>query len=297
MLIGEMYGKPADPRDVAAGTYLRDTLFGIEVELENCLPLEGGARARYWTIKADGSLRSTMNGRMSMELVFAVPLGGKDAENAIDELDYLMGKLDPYSSDRCGTHVHVDVRDLEERQYYLFVAAAMLVEPVLVHLFSPERSENCFCLPRYKLVEDNKYRGINVDATENYGSVEFRIFRRIEKDNVGYLKKLMTTLQRLRLIAPYIDESDLTPDNIPKLLGIREEDIPQAAKTHIHSAHYCALSYLMGHRRLREPRNNARARGGRVPEPVVFIDRLDFNAMQEQIRDMNVHRNQQGDRQ
>lgn len=240
MLIGERVGMYPDPRKIAAGKAVPERLFGVEVELENCKK-HPGPPAKYWEYKEDHSLRSHTG--HSMELVFSVPLGGADAEAAIHELVGILQYLSPENSERCGTHIHVDVRDLTVEHYNKFLAAAYLVEPILLYLYAPGRDNNAFCLPQYKGVEPSKYRGVNRTATEVYGSVEFRMFS--GTDDAIKLIGLMCTLGRLCEKSATLSPEAASTETAAALLGISVADIPKEALLYMPSA-ICASVLLMG---------------------------------------------------
>jgi hypothetical protein len=135
-----------------------EVLVGIEVEIENLnpvvpsnSPLNGSSTASYidvlfrnvWNKTVDSSLRD--NG---YEYVSRVGLKAKDAPAALHllrtylETYYSKAKL----SYRCGTHVHIDVRDLTVEQFVNLCCLYMLFED-LFYKVSGERWKNIFCVP------------------------------------------------------------------------------------------------------------------------------------------------------
>lgn len=188
MTIGEMVGIEPDVRSYAPSQRLVDssTLIGVEIEVEN---VTKAPNIPMWKVKADGSLRN--NG---VEYVFSTPMMGQDILTAIDKLykGITAAGNKPDFTERCGLHVHVDVRSLSYPQYISFLYHVLLVERTLYKYCGRGRDDNVFCIPYYKadagcstwtldasmrdvLYTSSKYYGTNVNATKNYGSVEFRM--------------------------------------------------------------------------------------------------------------------------
>lgn len=248
--IGDIVNKKASPRRIPTCPQLAGNVcFGVEVELEECSIHSSEVAAKWWSVKEDNSLRSHTGS--SMELVFVEPLGGADAVAAVGELVGLLKELKPTCSDRCGTHVHVDVRGMEQQHYRMFVAAAMFVEPLLLAMFASARSENAFCLPAYKCVVPNKYRGVNLATTTTYGSVEFRMFPSTRGGEE--LIAVMRCLESLYAESESIDEDTLMDEALAlRLLGL--SSVPPNARYHLASSAIAATLWLQeGHYRERAP--------------------------------------------
>jgi hypothetical protein len=196
--VGQIVGKMPVRRLAKTTTSLVDcdTLLGVEVEAESVKGWNADldARAGYWLSKEDGSLR---NG--GMEFVFAEPLFGADAVAAVEYL-CKTAQLNKWSiSERTGLHVHVDVRSMELEQFRLMLTTYALMEPLVYNWVGDRRQENMFCLPWYHADTDidliayvlsrgekeplkakqvlkdlKKYTGLNLTATYNFGTVEYR---------------------------------------------------------------------------------------------------------------------------
>lgn len=135
----------------------KDTLVGLELELEGMdthtkfAGINSGASAEYlnglvkkvWNITKDDSLRD-----QGAEWVSKV---GLTAEHAGKALCLLKLHLDAYYSKlklnyRCGTHVHVNVRDFTVEQLINMTMLYILFED-LFYKVSGERYKNIFCVP------------------------------------------------------------------------------------------------------------------------------------------------------
>lgn len=173
---------------------------GLEIELENITrDPRKYLNPPYWEITTDGSLRQIGNDTESLELRFAQPLGGADAEHALTLLDsFFKRDKDIFCSERTGLHVHIDFRDFTLAQYRRFLYLYLLLEPLLYSFCEKSRENNIFCIPWYKtpsLIRNTlnsgelispdrntanikyalKYSGLNLRALGEKGSVEFRM--------------------------------------------------------------------------------------------------------------------------
>lgn len=180
------------------GLVLPVCAMGVEVELEgyydNVLEDFRSKLEPYWSTKNDNSLR---NG--GIEVVFPRPLFGKDVKQAIEVLERTTAKFPPVISERCSTHVHLDVRDLSTEQLIRLVLLYTMYEKAIVQYHGGVREKNIFCLPFYVAPANlsniglvlhhldrtadarellyrigSKYSALNLRALFDYGSVEFR---------------------------------------------------------------------------------------------------------------------------
>lgn len=173
-----------------------DTCVGIEIELEGLPNGHDLFEASYvWRTEGDGSLRN-----YGVELVSRGPVGGARLEQAISELTDFLEDYTPEYSERCSTHVHVDVTDLTLDQLNTFLGCAIIMEPVLFRLHGQGREFNGFCCPvftnsnlmdnyiklftqpkrNYNNLEFIKYAGISLYRLRDLGTVEFRMFNAIK---------------------------------------------------------------------------------------------------------------------
>lgn len=209
-----------------------ETLLGVEVEVENCVKLYGANEkfASYWVHKEDPSLRN--NGR---EFVFAEPLFGHDAINAIDFLCIRAKEHNWKISTLTGLHVHVDVRNMELDEFRNFMTLYALTEPLIYNWVGDSRHENMFCAPWYLSEMDlgvvssivkkqipqgsilgylknlKKYTGLNLNALYKFGTVEFRMLK-TTFDN----RRIIDWLNILLSLKKYAQTQGLTAEDICK---------------------------------------------------------------------------------
>lgn len=180
------------------GLKQQEGTFGVEIECEgkNLSPVNRG----FWRTEDDGSLRGRYPDSRC-EWVFAKPLPLAKALTAISgmareqtsqgaELDF---------SFRTSVHVHVNVQDFTEDQYFNFIYTYLLLEEPLLRFCGPTRKANRFCLSmndgeglldyvshifqngvrsvNYIHENELRYAAINLAATKKYGSLEFRAMR------------------------------------------------------------------------------------------------------------------------
>lgn len=209
------------PSDVILGT----NMVGIEVEVEDARVGIIHKKYKHWKIVHDGSLR---NG--GIEFVFAGPKGGKDAEDALDELFDVKKEDIPTINERCGIHVHVDVRDLTAKQLKSFCLLAVMFEEVFMAK-TGERSDNIFCCKFStsdiqlefisnieKMSKGNyyrsfgkvgKYASVNFLCLETFGSIEFRYHKgSFNKEEITIWVNTLLSLKEYAL------RSDIEPDNL-----------------------------------------------------------------------------------
>lgn len=168
-------------------------LFGVEIEVEgeNLLMLN----TKGWRTEDDGSLRGSFPDQKA-EYVFERPLSMTKSVTAIKDLaEHLKdSKLD--FSFRTSVHVHLNVQELTEDQFFNLVYTYFLLENSLSNLWGEERKGNRFCLrlsdcdglwetlvglfgggitalKRYRQ-EEIRYSALNLASVYKYGSLEFR---------------------------------------------------------------------------------------------------------------------------
>ena len=187
-------------------TYLKDNTFilpstfiGLEIEVEgyDCCTIE--VAQDYFNIIEDGSLR---NG--GKELVFQVPLMGKDLYQALDSLQYILNEDRCIYNDRTSVHIHLDIRDLNMEELFKLLFLYIYMEKA-IYLYTNKRGissreHNNYCVPWWKtegfkkdlydlynlmhkddtygsriiLSRFSKYSGLNINPITSFGSIEFR---------------------------------------------------------------------------------------------------------------------------
>ena len=195
---------------------------GVEIEVEQFTNRR--QRLRYWNMVSDGSLRN--NGQ---EFTFRGALGGKDAFDAISEIDTLLYQSNPDLNIRCSTHVHVDVRDMSVPQLKKMILAYAFYESFLFTQSGRHRMKSNFCMPMciaeglthvlmdYWRYDDadfvfqvtdrwDKYSAMNLIPIRSYGSVEFRIAE--GKSKSGQLLRLVNRFLALKEVAMSNEDKD-----------------------------------------------------------------------------------------
>lgn len=217
MLVGDIFGRPADRSTLASHPMVVGTnRVGVEIELEN-ITTNISRHSVYWQQIYDGSLRN--NGA---EFIFRGPFGGKDLFNAMVEIDTHLHKLNPDDSQRCSTHVHVDVRDMTVTQLKRMLLIYTVYERVLFQCSGWQRYRNNFCVAlgfaqsMMKVLSRNwnrrdqdflsqvtsqwdKYTAMNLLPISDKGSVEFRISE--AKWRKGQLLRLCNRFLSLKELA------------------------------------------------------------------------------------------------
>jgi len=165
---------------------------GIEIEVEG---MDDVSPPPKWNMTTDGSLRN--NG---LEFITRNGFSGMDLERALNNVDKFFERNPPALSERCSTHIHVDVRDMTSKQVLNFLCLGVMVEHVLFSLFGNTRTANTFCLSTdcgttnfgnivECLTDDgncpvigrswSKYAAIGLKRIRDLGTVEFRMFKTI----------------------------------------------------------------------------------------------------------------------
>lgn len=178
---------------------------GVELEMEN---YTGYKPPNTWNVVGEAMLRN------GAEFVLNEPLSGDKLKKAIT--DMCKGLTTETFTQRCATHIHIDVRDLNHLQRMKFITAYTIFEPLLLSLIDPERVGNVFCLPichsegleeaLIKLstnelafddiyMEDYKYGAMNIASVANLGSLEFRALH-----GTGSAKEILNWIELHTLI-------------------------------------------------------------------------------------------------
>lgn len=161
--------------------------FGIELEVEGVEPDDVPDELRdYCSVTSDGSLRN------GIELVTTPLTLGQVAEFAPLYTEWASENVT--LSERCSTHIHVNVQDMTEVQFKAFLWLCIAIEPALMSTVSEFRQNNVYCYPVYKtgnlvksyrtLFENPnnfftnvpKYCAVGLFRFREYGTVEFRMF-------------------------------------------------------------------------------------------------------------------------
>ena len=170
-----------------------DEYIGIELELENSNNHSFHvAVVGQWETVGDGSLK--YNGK---EFRFRQPLAGQDIITALDTFSNAITStgLQPYHDGHRGsTHFHINVSNSTVPELYYQILLSNYIEPVLMAMCKPDRSNNSFAVTTTKtkdtmvvldrirngqfMFNDNvwKYRAIGLNSIYSKGSLEYRMF-------------------------------------------------------------------------------------------------------------------------
>lgn len=174
-----------------AGRFCSNSAVGIELEIEGFTGSTSSLDHDLVQVIDDNSLRN-----YGREFIFNGPQSGVKIEQALDSLYSVVQSSNCTVSERCSTHIHIDITDLTAQQFKNFVACSVLFEHVLFGLFGSTRRSNMFCLPvdcntyQMNLIGDilerdtafpsgtgiSKYSGLSFNRFRDLGTVEFRMF-------------------------------------------------------------------------------------------------------------------------
>lgn len=157
---------------------------GIEVECENAKEM---LDVMGWRVVGEPMLRG------GYEYVFKRPTEYRHCKPL---LNTLFNKFTTEEfTQRCSTHLHVDVEDMSRTQLFNFITLYVMFEEVLLQLVCKERRGNLFCLPisdsvaaqniitdcattkrdiNYIMMNEAKYCAINLASVGEHNSLEFR---------------------------------------------------------------------------------------------------------------------------
>lgn len=244
--------QPTTPIPAPAPETLASSRIYIGVEIE----LEGGSGrlcpeiATSWALVNDNSLRN--NG---FELIFDGPKAGQDILDAVNSL-YTNWNANWVASQRCSTHVHLDMGDTHHGQVGWVYLMGVCLEDYLFSLGGSEyRQDSVFCrnpkgnvgqmqqmiqnirhgeyhnLEEYSpqallsgsgmmsMGADLKYSSVNVNSIPRFGTIEFRHWAPITHREDLLL--IINTLMKLKIAA-------LSEDPVEKFCEFFNELSPSA---------------------------------------------------------------------
>lgn len=215
-------------------TPLSGTLFGIELEVER----DGGfgdeeydGLEQFGRAVEDGSLRQ------GTEIVTS-PLTLPQVQEFADWYDDWKETAGVELSERCSTHIHVNVQDMNPAQLRSFIWLSIACEEVLMLFASQQRKNNTYCVTvrdsvnlsswwadiLYRFENKNgladairsapKYAAIGGFRLRDYGTVEFRMFDGLSEGK--RLKDYCAILESLRMTAMTTPVEKLLDDKIQK---------------------------------------------------------------------------------
>lgn len=195
------------------------TKVGIEIECEN---VNEAIRDPDWRPEHEGMLVG------GMEYVLKAPLEGEQLTKSVRR--FCKKFTTEVFTQRCSTHIHIDVRGMNKTQLFNFITLYVCFEKVILSLVDEQRVGNLFCLPTYEstTVEDVlceivrgelrfedlhlngwKYSGMNLASIGRLGSLEFRSLHGTSDPD-----ELLTWIGVHLCLQKYAMKDGLTPDQI-----------------------------------------------------------------------------------
>lgn len=174
--------------NIREGTY-----FGIELEIEGVSSDDvPESLRRFSKVVGDGSLREGIE-------VVTNPLSLEEVAEFASMYSRWARKHPVSLSERCSTHIHVNVQDMDYEQLRSFLWLSVAVEGVLLSYCSSQRQNNTYTYPTSKTVNMvsvyrelllrsqsgnlsgfvrnvPKYTAVGIFRFHDYGTVEFRMF-------------------------------------------------------------------------------------------------------------------------
>lgn len=196
MIIHEHYGRvvpePYNSKHGESPVVLSDWMVGLELEIENWNPDVTRAFGGF-TFTDDGSLRPSSDG-IGIEAI-SRPVQAKHVEKLLTAFFRKFDIKEGNYTERCSTHVHVNVDVLTYQQLSSICLLYQTVESLLFNFVGGDRENNIFCVPwnqcslSYKVVSKienieegdeipfrrwQKYSALNLIPVHNQGTIEFR---------------------------------------------------------------------------------------------------------------------------
>lgn len=167
-------------------------IVGLELEIENFDP-DANREFSGVTFTEDGSLRGSDDG-IGIEVI-TMPIKAKHLASLLGTFYECYDIDESNYTERCSTHVHMNVQDMTYEQLAVLCLLYQTVETLLFAYAGKERQDGIFCVPwnqcgiSYSIVEKledfskgvknplrqwQKYSALNLIPIGSQGSVEFR---------------------------------------------------------------------------------------------------------------------------
>lgn len=177
----------------------------------------------YIIITDDGSLKD--NG---VELITRGPLQKKELYESLLEMQYMADSLlNGFSfNHRCSFHVHLNAQELTPIQLYAFIAAYIIVEPLLFRLCEPHRQGNSYCIPlnilnitkkslEHQEYAQTKYWALSLNRLMDLGTIEIR-----SHHGTSDIVKLQQWIKLLQHIYKFAKETKSLPELAQQLTKV-----------------------------------------------------------------------------
>lgn len=197
---------------------LPDNHVGLELEIEKWA--NRGIELTGFMYKDDGSLRGS-----HVEAI-TYPTKGKFLENKLIEFFAVHGVKPTNYSERCSTHVHMNVQDMTFEQVKTLALIYQTVERLMFGFIGNDRENNIFCVPWHQSgVTANfasrlvgaanvktwiKYCALNLEPAARFGTVEFRHMEgTCDVPRILKWVNLVSCLKKYAMGRTYKDVSDM----------------------------------------------------------------------------------------
>ena len=129
---------------------------GIELEYEQVTDT-GPRESTYWVTAPDGSLRN-----QGVEFV-SEPLAFENVESALTEVETIVRDTGAVATQRCGLHVHLNMRPYSIGQVWSTGCLYAIIEPTLYQTYALRRENSMFAVPMWlnSLQVNSLFRDIN----------------------------------------------------------------------------------------------------------------------------------------
>lgn len=218
---------------------LLPTTVGVELEMSNSANVGRDVAAvrdravrehlEGWVVKTDGSCGRTGAG---VELNSPILKSIDDLRQVI-RVCAMLRRLGFKTTERCGLHVHVDVRKLTSAQRDTFIRFFVHWENA-IYLLDPSRRNSSYCRPLEPEIVSNiaagqgwnswscRYRWMNGRAFSEHGTVEFRIMEGTLDDAhiLGWVSFLLYVYSQV--VSGNIAKSSLEKAANPDKVGLFE---------------------------------------------------------------------------
>ena len=228
MKLASVFGHVPAQRKLEAwdGWPLPKCNIGLEWEFEQAAMLIKEVLAYpnnpYITIKEDGSLRDG-----GIELVTTGDgLFGVDLNTAILLVDKWVKQAAPTCTYRTGFHVHIDIRDMEEKELHNMLLLYCLLEKPIFNFVGVDRWKSNFCVPWFRsdshfpqLKEIStatpstvntigqrikalaRYSALNCQSIAKFGTLEFRHMENVASEITFKQKEFIKIVMLLKKVA------------------------------------------------------------------------------------------------
>lgn len=202
-------------------------------------------RNKQWQLGDDGSVRDTMSSQersmyQSVEIT-SPKLFGNDGFKEIETICRAWNEVGSRVNDSCGFHVHVSAYNYTKDDMRRLLLVWTKIENVIYYLVSPSRRNNRFAkllrkdpefsswLMSSEIIHHDRYKAVNLNAFNNYKTVEFRIHQGTTNPEkvifwVVFCLKLMEKVKAGLKWYHFSDEP--TVEEVLDKLGINNKGLP-----------------------------------------------------------------------